>query len=123
METRPISTQGDCIWPADTDLCCAHVPLAKAVAKSSIPTKPAIMAVSSGTPGPNSCMDDATAWTALGESGAECDPVKLNWCSDATCKTAASKLYDDCKADPILGPAADAAKSALEALGCEPTLM
>ena len=67
METRPISTQGDCIWPADTDLCCAHVPLA--------------------------------------------------------CKTAASKLYDDCKADPILGPAADAAKSALEALGCEPTLM
>ena len=25
METRDISTQGSCIWPANTKLCCAHV--------------------------------------------------------------------------------------------------
>jgi len=25
METRPVSDQGSCVWPANTKLCCAHI--------------------------------------------------------------------------------------------------
>jgi hypothetical protein len=67
------------------------------------------------------CLGDLQGWNAMITSGAECDPVKLNWCSDATCKGTASKLYDDCNKDPTYSGVASATKSALEAEGCEPT--
>ena len=67
------------------------------------------------------CLGDLTAWSSLITSGAECDPVKLNWCSDGTCLGSVSKFYDDCKDDPIYGTSALAMKSTLETLGCEPT--
>ena len=60
-----------------------------------------------------SCTDYATAQsTACAAS--------TNWCTDTTCFGASSDLYDNCKADPIWGPAATAVKTALEAFGCEP---
>ena len=66
-------------------------------------------------------MAKAQAFGAIIASGMECDTLKVDWCSDATCKASASSFYEDCKADPVYGPAATAVKSAMALMGCDPT--
>ena len=67
------------------------------------------------------CSAKAQAFLAVSGPGKECDPVKVDWCSNATCKASASSFYEDCKADPVYGPAATAVKSAIELMHFEPS--
>ena len=46
------------------------------------------------------CSAKAQAFLAVSAPGKECDPVKVDWCSHATCKTSTSSFYEACKADP-----------------------
>ena len=67
------------------------------------------------------CLAKAHAFSAIIAPGMECDTLKKDWCSDATCKASASSFYQDCKADPLLGPWATEVKSAMELVHCEPS--
>ena len=67
------------------------------------------------------CLAKAQAFGAIIAPGVECDTLKIDWCSDATCKASASAFYEDCKADPVYGTAATAVKSAMELMHCEPS--
>ena len=40
------------------------------------------------------CSAKAQAFLAVSGPGKECDPVKVDWCSDATCKGVAPSLVD-----------------------------
>ena len=67
------------------------------------------------------CLAKAKAFIAIIAPGMECDTLKIDWCSDATCKASASSFYEDCKADPAFGSGATAVKSAMELMHCEPS--
>ena len=67
------------------------------------------------------CLAKAHAFIAIIAPGMECDTLKIDWCSDATCKASASSFYEDCKADPDYGSGATAVKSAMELMHCEPS--
>ena len=67
------------------------------------------------------CSAKAQAFGAIIAPGMECDTLTHHWCSDATCKASASSFYQDCKADPLLGPWATEVKSAMELVHCEPS--
>ena len=69
------------------------------------------------------CSAKAQAFLAVSGPGKECDPVKVDWCSDATCKTSTSSFYEACKADPTYGPAVTAFESLIlwAISGCDPS--
>ena len=68
-------------------------------------------------------MAKAQAFGAIIASGMECDTLKVDWCSDATCKASASSFYEACKADPAYGPAVTAFESLIlwAISGCDPS--
>ena len=69
------------------------------------------------------CSAKAQAFLAVSAPGKECDPVKVDWCSHATCKTSTSSFYEACKADPAYGPAVTAFESLIlwAISGCDPS--
>ena len=67
------------------------------------------------------CLAKEQAFVAIIAPGMECDTLKEDWCSDATCKTSASSFYEACKADPKYGPVTKAVKIAMELMGCDPS--
>ena len=66
------------------------------------------------------CSAKEQAFVAIIAPGMECDLLKENWCSNATCNASASSFYEDCKADPKYGMAARGVKVTMELLGCDP---
>ena len=69
------------------------------------------------------CSAEAQAFAAVIAPGMECDTLKIDWCSDATCKASASSFYEACKASSVFvaSSAAAAVKSAMELMHCEPS--
>ena len=67
------------------------------------------------------CTANAQAFGAIIASVMKCDALKMDWCSDPTCKTLASSFYEACKADTAFRQTAMDIKSTMEQLGCYPT--